>query len=372
MSHTYGIISALYSPHIGGVELFTSNIARELSRQGNAVFVITSRLSGSDPEIEEQPDGVRIIRLPSYVLLGGRLPIIKRNARFKQMMSYLEDCGIDRVLVNTRFYPLSIAGLEFARAVGAKAVMLDHGSDYLTLGNTVIDIAIRGYEHSVTARAKTFHPVFAGISKKSCEWLRTFGIDTDVVIPNAIDVERFRGCASSRDFRNEYGIPPQNKLISFVGRLSPEKGAEQLADASALLGEGYSMLFAGEGTLRRVIEEKHLPNVALLGSISSEDVSALLSQSDAFCLPSRSEGFCTALLEANAWDIPCVVPDIGGVAEVFGTPPQGVAILRSTTAEEIAEQLRRTLHSPVVSFTKADYSWDSTVRALESAFCEAG
>lgn len=369
--HGYAIVSALYHPHTGGVENFTRHLARELVLQGNTAAVITSRLSGNEPEVEEQDDGVRVYRLPSRILLGGRLPLMRKNRRYGELFSELAGMPFDRVLVNTRFYPLSIEGLRLARRLGAKAVVLDHGSAYLTLGNPCIDAFIRRYEHAMTARAASFHPVFAGISKKSCAWLATFGIRTSNVIPNAIDAHAFRSCASQRDFRTEFSVGANAKLIAFVGRLAPEKGAEQLADAAALLGDGYSFLLAGEGSLRGSIEVKGLSNVILLGNIPRGDISALLSQSDAFCLPTRSEGFCTALLEARAWGLPCVVTDVGGVDEVFGGDSQAAFILGSTLPAEIAGKLDAAVRAPAATWSGTKVtscSWSDTVFAVEQAF----
>ncbi len=371
MGYSYAIVSALYHPHTGGVENFTRHLAHELVLQGNTATVITSRLSEDEPEVEEQDDGVRVYRLPSRVLLGGRLPLVRKNRRYRELFSELAGLPFDRVLVNTRFYPLSIEGLRLARRLGAEAVVLDHGSAYLSLGTPCIDACIRGYEHAMTAKARSFHPVFAGISRKSCAWLATFGIRTAHVIPNAIDAHKFRNCASHRDFRAEFSIGAETKLIAFVGRLAPEKGAEQLADAAALLGDGYAFLFAGEGHLRRSIEKKGLSNVVLLGNVSRGDVSALLSQSDALCLPTRSEGFCTALLEARAWNLPCVVTDVGGVDEIFGNGSPAAFILASTSPADIAEKLDEAAHAsaPIPSsMHETRCSWRDTVTGVERAF----
>lgn len=368
MGSSYAIVTALYLPHTGGVENFTSSLSKELAREGNSVTVITSRLSEGVPEDEIQADGIRIVRLPSYILLGGRLPLVKKNADYRRQFSMLAHADFDRVLINTRFYPLSIEGLRLAKMVGAEAIVLDHGSAYLTLGNPAIDAVIRGYEHAITKMAVSFHPRFAGISKKSCEWLKTFGIKTSTVIPNAIDALSFRESSSGRDFRSDLAIPDGCNLVSFIGRLAPEKGAEELADAARLLGDGFVFLFAGEGSLRGVIERKNLSNIVLLGNISREDVSALLSQSDIFCLPTRSEGFCTALLEAAAWTVPCVVTDVGGVAEIFGDDPRGAIILGGRTSEEIAMGIRRATEAGRVVRGDAEYSWTRTVRALERAY----
>ena len=42
MNNTYCIFSALYFPHMGGVEKYTGNLARELSALGNNVVIVTN------------------------------------------------------------------------------------------------------------------------------------------------------------------------------------------------------------------------------------------------------------------------------------------------------------------------------------------
>ena len=73
MSSRYAIVSALYSPHRGGVETFSENLAHQLAIEGDAVTVVTSRLSANDPAYEVQDDGVMVWRLPCRPLMNGRL-----------------------------------------------------------------------------------------------------------------------------------------------------------------------------------------------------------------------------------------------------------------------------------------------------------
>ena len=94
---------------------------------------------------------------------------------------------IDGVLVNARFYPHSLLGMRIARRHGVRPVVLDHGSAYLSFSNPVLDPAVRLYEHAMTAWGRRYDAAYYGISRKSAEWLGTFGIRAEGVIPNAID-----------------------------------------------------------------------------------------------------------------------------------------------------------------------------------------
>ena len=376
MSRTYAIFSAQYLPHVGGVETFTANLSHQLVLGGERVCVVTSARDDA-PEVETQEDGVRIVRLPSMQLMGGRLPLSRHGSRERSLLSAVSGLGVDRVLVNTRFYGTSVTGLRFARDIHVPAVLLDHGSAWLTFGRgEALDAAAHAWERRMTARDASLGATFAGISEKSAAWLATFGIKTSLVIPNAIDGAAFRGESSGRDFRFELGIPEDKTLVAFVGRLAPEKGPERLLAAMELLGERCACVLAGEGTLRPQLERGLPANAHLVGNLGHADLSALLSQADVFCLPTRSEGFCTSLLEAGAWGVPCVVPDVGGAREVlchdgntFGciTPDREPATMadgiRQVVAAWTSEQARE-----LRAHVERDLSWPQTVRALERAY----
>lgn len=379
MPRTYAIFSAQYLPHVGGVETFTANLARQLVSGGDGVCVVTSAREGV-PEVETQADGVRVVRLPSLRLMGGRLPLSRHGARERSLLSAVSGLGVDRVLVNTRFYGTSVTGLRFARGLGLPAVLLDHGSAWLTFGRgDALDAAARAWERRMTARVVSLGATFAGISEKSAAWLSTFGITTSLVIPNAIDAASFRGESSGRDFRAELGIPGEATLVAFVGRLAPEKGPERLLRAVRELGEGYVAVLAGDGALRDRLARDLPANARLVGNLGHPDLSALLSQADAFCLPTRSEGFCTSLLEAGAWGVPCVVPDVGGAREVLC---QGHDTLGCITPDRehatMAEGVRRVAASWTPARSRElrahvgrDLSWAQAARALERAFAQA-
>lgn len=373
-AHHYAIFSARYYPEIGGVESFTQNIAHQLVLDGDRVTVISLCVSEAPP-YEEQSDGVEVVRLPCRPLMGGRLPIARKGTEYLSRMSAASLKSVDRVLVNTRFYGHSIDGLRFARSVGAKAVVLDHGSAYLTLGGGAKDVAIKCYEHAMTAVDKSFSPTFAGISNFSARWLRTFGIKTDLVIPNAIDAASFRAEASGRAFRDELGLSSDQVLVVSVGRLSPEKGSRELIEAAALLGDNVVVAIAGDGALRNELEATLPPNARLLGNLLHPDLSALLSQADLFCLPTRSEGFCTSLLEAGAWGLVPLMTHVGGTDEVMGQPVRFGRLLSDMSASSIAAAVHAMANAGETGHLEAlqkhvedECSWIASADSLRAAF----
>lgn len=374
MSHHYALFSALYYPHPGGVESFTANVGRELAAQGNRVTVVTSQLDDS-PAREVQDDGVEVVRLPCRALMGGRLPVSRRSSAYRELLAEVLSSQVDRVVVNTRFYRHSLEGLRFAKRADAKAVVLDHGSAYLVLGNPLYDAALRAYEHGITALGRRYQPTYAGVSNASTQWLRTFGIETTHIIPDAIDAQAFRAEASDRAFRDELGMGPECKMVAFVGRLTPEKGALQLAHAAQLLREDLDFVLAGEGPLRERIGGMRLPNVHLVGALTRADVSALMAQADLFCLPTRSEGFGLAFIEACAWGLVSVMPRVGVVGDVLDLSEGFGRIVPDTRPLTLAMALNEMVAQDMDGHSQdlrhhieQTYSWRASAHALEACF----
>jgi len=374
---SYLIYSCRYQPLTGGVESYTKEMARTLVEGGDRVTIVTSSVAG-EPAHELDESGAEVWRVSSVPLMGGRLPIPRLSLERREVKRALRHGHFDRVLVNTRFYPHSLEGLSLARELDLPAVVLDHGSAYLVLGNPLADAALRAYEHAMSLACKAFSPTFAGVSAASAQWLQTFGITCKAIIPNAIDAAAFRASATNRDFRRELKVSADQALVAFAGRLEKEKGPHLLAQATRLIDDGFVVAFAGTGSLAAEVERLGGERVRLLGTLSHADLSALFAASDALCLPTRSEGFCTVLLEAASWGTTPILPRVGGVDEVMGSPVRFGALLSSTEPATIAQTLtdRRDRgllgHDPaLMDHVERHCSWRASVRALRACFGDA-
>lgn len=370
----YCIFSAQYVPHVGGIERFTERLAHALISRGHEVDIITNNTEN----IESRTiDGrLSVLRLPCFPLFSGRLPLPKPCKSRAEAIRSIYGRRYDGVLINARFYPHSILGMRVARANRLRAVVLDHGSAYITFGSRVLDVAVRIYEHVITSVGKLYKPRYFGVSNRSVEWLHTFGIMGEGVIPNSIDAESYREDASSRKFREELGVEADELLIAFVGRLIPEKGIAVLLNTAkecASLGIRARFVLAGDGPLESAVRAASSVKVHYVGRLSQPDVSALLLQSDLFCLPSRSEGFATCLLEAGACGTPAISTDVGGAREVMPDDRFGF-ILQSCTSDAIVSCIQWSLShkQELAAMGKAlqkrvdsEFSWDQTAERFE-------
>ena len=375
MALRIAIFSAQYPPHMGGIENFTQNLARALGDRGHAVTVVTNDTNsiGAGWACE---DGFDVLRLPCVPLVDGRLPLPKPSTVRRELLKELSAREFDGVLVNARFYPHSLLGMKIARARGLAPLVLDHGSAYLSFSNPLLDPCVRIYEHVMTALGKRYKPRYFGISHKSVEWLRTFGIEAEGVISNSIDAAEFCECASRRDFRAELELDKDDFLVAFVGLFIPEKGISAIIEASRtseLSNRHVVFALAGDGPLADEVKAAEGPNLCWMGRLGKDDVSALLQQSDALCLPSRSEGFSTTLLEAGACGCPAVVTDIGGARELIPDEHYGT-IIQSREAAAVISALAFVVDNRSVLLEQSQncrrqvdgkFSWDKSALQVE-------
>lgn len=132
-----------------------------------------------------------------------------------------------------------------------------------------------------------------------------------LVIPNGIDVARFRRPEARDAWRTASGFSPDDTLIVSVARLDPQKNPRALVNA---LPPGCRLLLVGDGSLRRSLEG--IDRVHLLGVRT--DLPELLSACDVFAMASEWEGHPLALMEAMAAGLPVVATAVGGVPEIVG------------------------------------------------------
>lgn len=335
------LFTALYAPSMGGVETYTHNLAAALSDMGCRVTVVTMNTHSAAPS--EVQGNIEIVRLPCHSMLGGRYPVSKHNKAYRRTMERLAKKPLDYVVVNTRFYPLSLEGLKFARQRGITPVLIEHGSAHLSMGSTAINYVVESVEHTMTVLDKRQQPVCYAVSKKASAWLGHFGIESAGELPNAIDADAYAARASNRAFRDELGINPNALLVASAGRLVPEKGVTQLAQAAGQLAResrNIHVIMAGAGPLEAELTAAATPNLHLVGKLDKHDLAALYQQADVYCLPSRSEGFATTLLESAACGTSAIVTNVGGTDELIPSERFGT-IISNMEPDTIAAALRQ-------------------------------
>lgn len=360
---------------MGGVERYASQLAERLEKAGCRVTVVAMRSAGG--EFSERQGNLRVFRLPCYPLMGGRLPLPKRTWKSAQVMKNLRRENFALVLVNTRFYPLSLTGVRFAHGNGLPLIVVEHGTGYLELRNPLLNACERLCEHALTGLEKRYCKHFYGVSEACLEWLKTFNICGEGTLCNAVDLDFIDENLARPvvSFRSELRIPKDAPVVAFVGRLVPEKGIWVLkSSVEKLRGEfpDLRLIAAGEGPDEKKLKEQASDCIHFLGKISPEKVIALLAECDVFCLPSRSEGLPTSVLEAAACRRYVITTARGGSKELITDDSYG-KILPDNGEEGVTRALREALENPEMcrraanrtyERLKEDFTWDKTAQKL--------
>lgn len=133
--------------------------------------------------------------------------------------------------------------------------------------------------------------------------------------PNGVDIEHFsraaHDAATRETTRAALGLTPESRVVTFIGRLTADKGLQSLGEAMVEVERrtGAHLLVVGqiddESGRESVARLRNLlSNVVFAGDVA--DVAPYLAISDVFCLPSRREGLPTVILEAFAAGVPVV------------------------------------------------------------------
>lgn len=166
------------------------------------------------------------------------------------------------------------------------------------------------------------------------------------VIPNGVDPGEFPvpaapfACGAEdslerrRAARTELGLPPEDPVFAFVGRLCEAKALPDLVSAfrAVLRQRGQTVLaLAGDGPLapalrRTAARRQWAGRVRLLGWL--DDPRQLYAAADCFVLSSRTEGMPGVVLEAMASGLPVVCTNAPGCAETVTDGEAGLVVRR--------------------------------------------
>lgn len=166
-----------------------------------------------------------------------------------------------------------------------------------------------------------------------------------VIIPNGVRIESFSGLSREKSRKN-LNILENEKIITFVGRLVPEKGVKYLIRAMTSINRNVPdarLLLIGDGLdrlyLEKLTQELKLTNtITFVGMVSNEKVPSYLASSDLFVLPTLSEGLSIVILEAMACGLPVITTTVNGLPEIVKDGENGL-LVAPKNSEQLAQKL---------------------------------
>jgi glycosyltransferase involved in cell wall biosynthesis len=308
------LINYEYPPIGGGAANATWHIARELTRLGHSVTVLTScynHLKGFKNE-----DGISVYRCKS----------LRKNKETSNMLEMLIFMLSSSVIISRIFKNKKIDGIIcfFTFPCGPLGLFakLFWGIPYI--------ISMRGGDvPGADPKIKLIHTVLRPLRRlimrkghniiANSDGIKRMAQSTDsfpmIVIPNGVDTGVFYPDVESRDKTD------QPFHFIYVGRFQPEKNLPFMFKYLAAIRERTSIPFfvnmVGDGPqkaeLMRLADSVGIKTrIKWYGWVAKEELRRIYNRSDCLIMPSLYEGMSNAILEAMACGLPVIASSVGG------------------------------------------------------------
>jgi D-inositol-3-phosphate glycosyltransferase len=375
----------------GGMSVYVRELAQWLGRMGHGVDIFTCmRTQGADT-LELHPK-VRLIQLvpEAGADIGKEHLHLHADAVFQALDGYVRSHRRQYDLIHSHYWLSGLVG-DLAR----RQWRCPHMITFHTLGSVKNNTA--GSENEPDLRiahesllVQGADAIVAPAERERDNLIRFYRAPERkiVIIPCGVNLKLFQP-GDRADSRRRLGIPPDRRVVLFVGRFAALKGVDALLEAAADLAQRISdlqlVLVGGDGpesaglrSLTRLTETLGLRDrVWFPGRIEQDRLPVYYSASDLLVLPSHYESFGLVVLEALACGTPVAATRIGAVETIIrpglnGTliddpGPAGVA---RGIARFFENSGGRTLDPEAVRATVDHCGWERVAAAMVRAYSE--
>lgn len=333
-----GIFTDSYRPYNSGVVRSIETFSKELTAQGHELYIFAP--SYRDCEKEHRVFRFASIPAPTNPDFSLAVPI---SLRLKPTIAKLD---LDLIHVHSPFL-LGRVGAKYAKRLNIPLVFTFH-----TLYDQYVHYVPFG-KNLTRELTQKFCSDFANKcdlvvvpTKVVKQYLLKIGVHSPMeVIPTGIVLSDFEQNKDPFWLRKQYGIPPGEKVLLFVGRLGKEKNVPFLLEAFKELLEnihGVTLVLVGGGpeeeTLKGLTEQLNINNKVLFtGNLSPQDVIKCYHGANLFVFPSITETQGLVIGEAKAAGLPVVAVNVFGVSEMVVDGEDG--FLTEMKVEEFAKKI---------------------------------
>lgn len=376
------MLSLDFPPSIGGIQTYSYEIAKNLSKLGMEIIVLAPQMDGASEFDEQQRFKViRINEINSRPLKS--IPIVFYYSLLALISSKFE---IERIHL-TRWSPASLAMFFLSILFRIPYFITVHGLDILLPQE---DLFLRKIMILTLRNARNIIAVSNYTRKKLIE--ARIPPRKIKVIPNGVDTSRFNLDVDSSNVIKKYHLRNRNVVLT-VSRLIERKGHDLVIKSiSEILCQMPNIVYLIVGTgdeekrLRKIVNDFGLAeHVIFAGVVSDGDLPKYYSSCDVFVMPAREisekgdvEGFGITYLEANACGKPVIGGRAGGVEDAIIDGTTGLlvdpldidgisyALLSLLTNRSLAKRLGKAGRSRVVR----EFKWEKITKETINVYIE--
>lgn len=399
-------LATLGGKHTGGMNVYVRELTRHLGMLDIHVDVFTRSQDEHVPHVlHDLGCGNRVVHIPA----GPESPTSKNDLprylpEFAEgIRQFAQSKGIHYDLIHSHYWMSGVAAEMLAKEWQVPVIQMFH-----TLGVMKNLIARDDSERESEFRIETekhlaqfADKIVIATPAEKQQLIKYYDVDEQklAIIPPGVDTSRFYPIPED-EARAVIGIPPNNCMILFVGRIEPLKGIETLLRAIALLLQTedleecnyYLAIIGGEPDgngeeadsemtrLQNLSRELGIHDVVIfLGKRSQDTLPYYYSAAQVVVVPSHYESFGMVALEAMACGTPVIASQVGGLAYLVKDGKTGYVVPEGNP-EALEQALKKLIEAPTLREQMCDqaveyarsYDWGiiaKKVARLYEALC---
>lgn len=309
-----GLFTDTYYPELNGVANSVFLLKKELEKKGHNVYVVTTKSPGA-PANEKG-----VFRVPSTAcsfVPERRIGLFYHPKIARQ----IHKMKLDIIHTNTEF-AIGMFGRIMAHELFVPVVHTYHTiyedythyiRKYISKDDRAKKLAKQFSKFSVRGAEELIVP-----TEKVADLMRHYGVKPDInIIPTGIDLSRFEVQDSEIQrikLKTSLGIPKENKVVLYLGRVSEEKNIDEVMQYLDHYMEHHSnvtFLVIGDGPYRGLLEKqarglKHRKQMLFAGAKPWDEITHYYQIADVFVSASTSETQGLTYIEALASGLPIV------------------------------------------------------------------
>lgn len=363
------MISTFY-PIVGGVTIYTHELAKRLMEKGYEVWVVTGHGENNGTRNYEQ---VPVFDVRCMKSIYESIFINPIDSHWI-LLKFLKEKRFDLIHIQHFGFTMLLFLLRHANIPVVSSTHLEP-ERYLHVNKIVNtlwkNVAINMWAKYVLERSKYIIAV-GEFYRRTLTEIGLYDPDKVIYVPNGVDSKKFS--PGDSEFRSELGT----KYILFVGRLDVVKGLKYLISAFKLIESKFpkvKLVIVGDGPEMGRLNRITSTNVIFTGKVLGDRLIDIFRGAEMFVLPSIAEGSPLAVLEAMSCGIPVISTAVGEIPYILSNG-RGILVNPCSVSELVKaisfllenEDLRRKMSIKSRKYIKNHRDWKNVIERIEKVY----
>lgn len=395
-------LATLGGKDTGGMNVYVAELTKHLGRAGVHVDVFTRSQDDHVPHVMHNLGYCnRVVHIPA----GPEVPLPKKELTHyiplfaREIQQFALEKNIHYDLIHSHYWMSGIAAETLKSEWNVPVVQMFH-----TLGLMKNRIAQSPQEMEGKYRIdgefrvmQIADRIIAATQAEEAQLEFLYGVKPGkiTILPPGVETARFYPIPPD-EAKEVIGLPKENRMLLFVGRIEPLKGVDVLIQALALMKQKgvfdrspHTLAIIGgdpDASAETMTEEMSRLKamsaqfglndlVLFLGKRSQETLPYYYSAAEVLIMPSHYESFGMVALEAMACGTPVVASQVGGLAFLVKDGVTGLVVpggepemLADTLTRLICEPaLRNKLGAQAAEYARC-YSWEKITAQIVNLY----